>query len=458
MDKLFQKLSTSQKIALSFLLVILTGSVLLTLPICQTANSQATYLDNLFISVSAVCVTGLWTESIYDSYNILGQIVMVILIQTGGLGLMTIVGSIYHSMGQSFGLKNQIAMGEAINSSERTHLGSFLSRIIKYTAVIESTGALLLTFFFVPLLGFKKGIWNSIFTAVSAFCNAGFDAIGNNSFVDYQTVPILNWTVMALIVLGGIGFSVWFDVAQQWGHFRNKTNGRNIKFYIQHLMPHTKLVLIMTGTVILSGVILFLMAEWNNPSTIGNLSVGNKIMTAFFQTITMRTAGFSTVDYTLVKPVSLLVFVCTMFIGGGPGGTAGGLKVTTFALTILLAVREVRQTKYVNFAHRTVPDAIMRSAFTIALMYILTLLIGSGLLLTFNPEAGYLKLLFEAISALATVGVSAGLTPTLSTASHWILILLMYMGRIGPMTMIMSLGKKSKTYDVRYSETDIIIG
>ena len=142
MDKLFQKLSTSQKIALSFLLVILTGSVLLTLPICQTANSQATYLDNLFISVSAVCVTGLWTESIYDSYNILGQIVMVILIQTGGLGLMTIVGSIYHSMGQSFGLKNQIAMGEAINSSERTHLGSFLSRIIKYTAVIESTGAL----------------------------------------------------------------------------------------------------------------------------------------------------------------------------------------------------------------------------------------------------------------------------------------------------------------------------
>lgn len=181
-------------------------------------------------------------------------------------------------------------------------------------------------------------------------------------------------------------------------------------------------------------------------------------MTAFFQTITMRTAGFATVDYTACRPVSLLIFVLTMFIGGGAGGTAGGLKVTTFALTIMLALREVRQIKHVNFDRHTIPDAAVRQSFTIALMYVSALFIGSALLLTFDPGQRYLHLLFEAISALATVGVSAGLTPNLSLASHIVLMLLMFVGRIGPMTMALSLRRNRNNYDIRYAKTNILIG
>lgn len=457
MNKLLQ-LKNSQKIALSVLLVILTGSLLLSLPISQTASSQATYFDHLFISVSAVCVTGLFTQSIHDSYSFFGQLVMLALIQTGGLGLMTIIGALYHSMGQSMGLKNELATGEALNSSEKSNFGRFLSRIIHYTAIIEGVGAGLLAFFFVPLLGWREGLWNSLFTAVSAFCNAGFDLMGNDSLIAYQTNPLLNWTVMTLIVLGGIGFSVWFDLVHLVKRYYRRKYGRNYWLYFKHLRPHTKLMLYMTAIVIALGTSLFLAVEWDNPSTIGQLSVGDKIMTACFQTVTMRTAGFATVDYTMVHPVSLLVFVFTMFLGGGPGSTAGGLKLTTFALVALLAIGEVRQTKYVNFAYRTIPDRITKTAFTIALMYTIALMVGSGLLLAFDPDVSYLKLLFEGISALATVGVSAGLTPHLSQASHVVLMVMMFMGRIGPMTLMMSLSRQKESYDMHYVETEILIG
>lgn len=458
MKEYFQRLTNSQKIAMSFFLVILTGSLLLSLPISQLPGSKATYFDHLFISVSAVCVTGLFTQSIHDSYSTFGQVIMLLLIQTGGLGLMTIIGAIYHSMGQTIELKNQIAAGEALNRTENNQLGRFVSRIVKYTACIEALGAFSLSFFFVPLLGFKKGLWNSLFTAISAFCNAGFDLLGNDSLVKYQTNPILNWTIMVLIVLGGIGFSVWFDISHMVKRYKGKKYGENWLLYGKHLRPHTKLVLKVTGLIIAIGASLFLVTEWNNPETIGQLSIGNKIMASFFQTITMRTAGFATVDYTKAHPVSLLIFVCTMIIGGGAGGTAGGLKVTTFALTILLAIREVRQTKYVNFAHRTIPDDLMRQAFTVALMYVNILIIGSMLLLTFDSQVSYLRLLFEAISALATVGVSAGLTPSLSAASHVVLMVLMFVGRIGPMTMMLALTRQKKSYDMRYAETEILIG
>ena len=454
-----QHLTTPQKIATSFLAVILTGSLLLSLPWCHTATSDASYLDHLFISVSAVCVTGLWTESIHDTYNIYGQLVMLALIQTGGLGLMTIIGSFYHSIGQKLDLKDQLATGDALNRSSRMNLGDFLGRIIRYTAVFEGVGALLLTSFFVPRYGWAKGLFQSVFTAISAFCNAGFDLMGNNSLIDHQTQPVLNWTIMALIVLGGIGFSVWFDIADQIASYQHRRKGADWRYYLRHLRPHTKLVVLVTSLIILIGASLFLLVEWNNPGTLGYLSWPDKIMASFFQTITMRTAGFASVDYTKAHPVSLLIFVVTMFIGGGAGGTAGGLKVTTFALTIMLAVREIRQSRYVSFDHHTIPGETVRSAFVISLAYVSLLLLGSGLLLSFDSHQNYLYLLFEAISALATVGVSVGLTPELSQASHFVLMALMFTGRIGPMTLLLSLrGRRRATYDVEYTNTEIIIG
>lgn len=452
-------LSSAQLIALSFLFVIIVGSILLSLPISQIATSDATYIDHLFIAVSAVCVTGLFTESIFETYNLFGQTVMMVLIQIGGLGLMTILGTVYFRIGQRLSLHNQIAISDALNKSDLNNIGKFIGRIIKYTFVIEGIGALLFSSYLIPRFGWFRGIFNSIFLAISAFCNAGFDPWGNNSLIDEQTIPILNWTIMALIILGGIGFTLWFDVVDQLKISKLRGLHSNWRLTLRQLRPQTKLVVGMTVLIISIGTTLFLAVEWQNPDTIGNMTIGQKIMTAMFQTITMRTAGFATIDYTLAQPVTLLIFVMTMFIGGGPGGTAGGLKVTTFALIILLAISEIKQSKFVNFRHHTIPTGLIRKAYVIFLMYVSMLILGSGLLLALEPDIPYLHLLFEAISALATVGVSANLTPSLSEASHIVLMVMMFVGRIGPMTIFLSLSNKQrKGLDIEYTKTNILIG
>lgn len=216
----------------------------------------------------------------------------------------------------------------------------------------------------------------------------------------------------------------------------------------------------MTLLIITLGTLLFLAFEWNNTGTIGEMSIGNKFMTAVFQTVTMRTAGFASIDYTLAHPVSILIFIVTMFIGGSPGGTAGGLKTTTFALVLMMAIAEIRQKEFINFDKHTIPAKLLRQAFVIFLLYTTLLIIGSGLILTFDPQVDFLYILFEAISAFATVGVTANLTPTLSMASQIILMALMFIGRIGPMTMFLSLlpSKQDKKRDIKYTNTNILIG
>ncbi|OYQ67987.1 TrkH family potassium uptake protein [Aerococcus sp. 1KP-2016] len=454
------QLSSAKIIALSFALVIFVGSLLLNLPISQVATSDATYFDHLFIAVSAVCVTGLWVESIYDTYNLFGQIIMMILIQIGGLGLMTFISVIYFKVGHNVRLSAQVAVTGALNSSSLDNISNWLGKIFKYTFIIEGIGALLFSTFFIPELGFAKGAFISIFMAVSAFCNAGFDPLGNVSMIGYQTVPIINWTIISLIILGGIGFSVWFDVTTQIKKFDWSRPKIAFKAAIRKLRPHTKLAIGMTILIIIIGTILFLAFEWQNEGTIGNMTIGNKIMTAVFQTVTMRTAGFATIDYTLTHPISNLIFIVTMFIGGSPGGTAGGLKTTTFALVIMLAISEIRQKDHVNFVKHSIPAQLLRQAFVIFLLYIALLIIGSGLILIFDPHVDYLYILFESISAFATVGVTANLTPTLTMASQIVIMALMFIGRIGPMTMFLSLlpNKKDKTHDIQYTTTNILIG
>lgn len=452
-------LSSSQQIALSFAIVIFTGSILLSLPFSQIASSDATYIDHLFITVSAVCVTGLFTESIFDTYNLFGQIVIMLLIQIGGLGLMTIIGLLYYRIGHHLSIKEQLALTDALNKSDLSNVGTFIGRIIKYTFFIEGIGAFIYAFYFVPNLGIAKGIYTSIFMAVSAFNNAGFDLWGNNSLIDEQAVPILNWTTIILIILGGIGYSVWFDVVNQTKLAAERGLSNNWRLALQRLRPHTKLAVLMSTAIILIGTILFLVVEWHNPGTIGNMPVGQKLMTAIFQTVTMRTAGFATIDYSLAQPVSLLIFIVTMFIGGSAGGTAGGLKVTTFALIILLAISEIRQSKFVNFNKHTISANIVRKAYVIFLIYVSFLMLGSGVLLALNPGVPYLHILFETVSALATVGVTVNLTPTLSTSSHVVLMILMYAGRIGPMTIFLTLtNRQRQDLDIQYTSTNILIG
>lgn len=445
---------------MSFAVVIFVGSLLLSLPISQVATSDATYFDHLFIAVSAVSVTGLWVESIFDTYNTFGQIIMMMLIQIGGLGLMTFIALIYFRIGQNVRIRDQVAVSGALNNSSLNDISNWLGKIFRYTFIIEGIGALLFATYFIPTYGLGRGTFLSIFMAVSAFCNAGFDPLGNSSMIGLQTQPVVIWTIISLVILGGIGFSVWFDVANQMKKFDRSRPKSALKKAIRQLRPHTKLALKMTILIITLGTFLFLAFEWNNTGTIGEMSIGNKFMTAVFQTVTMRTAGFASIDYTLAHPVSILIFIVTMFIGGSPGGTAGGLKTTTFALVLMLAIAEIRQKEFINFDKHTIPAKLLRQAFVIFLLYTTLLIIGSGLILAFDPQVDFLYILFETISAFATVGVTANLTPTLSMASQIILMALMFMGRIGPMTMFLSLlpSKNNKKRDIKYTNTNILIG
>lgn len=457
-SKKLRNIPPAAKIAISFAIVIFIGSLLLTLPISNLEISETTYFDNLFTAVSMVCVTGLFILPVATSYTIFGQIVCILLMQIGGLGLMTILATLIMRMGKKMRYSNTIAVKEALNRNELGDFKTYLASILKYTFIIEGTGMLLLAIRFVPEFGFAKGLFVSLFLAVSGFCNAGFDNIGAISLQEYVHDPLVNIVITSLIILGGIGFSVWFDVTQNiQSVIKNKCRSGWKRTY-RMLKIHTRLAINMTIALIVTGTLAFLLVEWNNPNSIGNFTFGEKVLASFFQTVTMRTAGFATLDYELIEPFSLLFFVGTMFIGGSPGGAAGGIKTTTFALIALLIISEIKGQKHVNYAHHTIPIEIIRRAIVIVATFALFLMAGVSVLMLVEDQP-FLFLLFEAVSALATVGVSVNLTPELSQISHIVLMILMFVGRIGPITILLSLSRKSKiTKDQQYAKTTILIG
>ncbi len=461
-EKMFSKklrsIPPAAKIAISFIFVIVIGSVLLSLPISNLETSETTYFDNLFTAVSLVCVTGLSTLPIATSFTLFGQIICIILMQIGGLGLMTILATLIMRMGKKMRYSNTIAVKEALNRDELGDFKTYLTSILRYTFVIEGVGMFLLAFRFVPDFGLASGLFVSLFLAVSAFCNAGFDNIGTQSLQEYVHDPLVNLVVTTLIILGGIGFSVWFDVTYNvQSILKNKARG-GLKRLYRKLKTHTRLAINMTVALIVIGTVVFLLVEWNNPNSIGSFTVGQKLLASFFQTVTMRTAGFATLDYELVEPFSLLFFIGAMFIGGSPGGAAGGIKTTTFALIALLIVSEIKGQKHVNYAHHTIPFETVRRAIVVVVTFTCFLLAGVSVLMLVEDQP-FLFLLFEAVSALGTVGASVNLTPELSHISHVVLMILMFVGRIGPITILLSLSRKSrKTKDQLYAKTTILIG
>ena len=330
--------SIPKRIASSFAIVILVGSFLLNLPISQLATSKASYFDHLFTTVSMVCVTGLSTQPVAETYNTFGQVICMILMQIGGLGLMSIIAFFLYDAGKKMSLVDKLALQDSLNREDGQDFKKYLKTIFKYTFFIEFIAAVILSFRFVPELGTAKGIFTAFFFAISAFCNAGFDNLGSNSLINYATDPFLTLVVAALIILGGIGFSVWFDFKRSYLEMRKSTKSKKRKSFYRRLQYHTKIVLWLTGIILLSGTVLTLLTEWNNPNTIGNLSFFDKLLVSFFQTVTMRTAGFATIDYTNAHPTSILLYCIQMLIGGSPGGTAGGVKTTTF-LVVLLFIR-----------------------------------------------------------------------------------------------------------------------
>ena len=455
---LFQQ-SIPKRIAASFAIVILVGSLLLNLPISQLETSQATYFDHLFTTVSMVCVTGLFTQPVASTYNSFGQIICMFLMQIGGLGLMSMIAFFFFDSGKKLSLTDRLALQDSLNRDDTKDFKDYLRTIFKYTFIIEGIAAILFMIRFIPMLGVGKGIFTSIFFAISAFCNAGFDNLGSNSLIDYATDPLLAIVISALIILGGIGFAVWFDVKNSISCYRSSLKNKYHKMFYKRLHYHTKVVILLTLGILLTGTFLTLITEWHNPDTIGNLNFGQKLLVSFFQTVTMRTAGFASIDYTKANPSTLLLYCIQMFIGGSPGGTAGGVKTTTVLVVLLFIRSEIYEKKSINFRHHTIPYEMARKSLMIFIIFTVLTLSSVFLLSITDPQAPLLYTLFETISAMCTVGVTANLTPTLSMLGQIIIMTLMFIGRIGPLTVLLSFSNRKKQESkIEYAKASLLIG
>ncbi len=426
------KLSSAHLIPLSFLGAILLGTVLLMCPFASAAGTFTPFLIALFTATTSVCVTGLVVVDTFSYWSTAGQVIILLLIQIGGLGIITVLSLLMVITRKKFSLGDRIMLQDALNLNTQAGVLQFMIRIIQGTLIVEGTGALLYALFFVREFGTLKGLWISLFTAVSAFCNAGIDVIGPTSLEAYRFhAPILCIT-MLLIILGGLGFVVWFDV------LIGVRNGMQKKFspgqIFQRFSEHTKLIITLTGGLILFGTLIILLGEYNNPGTIGNMPFGYKLLNSLFESVTLRTAGFSTFPQQALTDSSCIPVYVLMFIGGSPVGTAGGVKTITFFLVMLNVIGYVRGDERRVIFRRAVSEELIRKAAAIVSVSILTVIILVFLLI----QSGGMSLvdgLFEVISACATVGLSRGLTGSLNTAGRWIIILAMYLGRIGPISM-----------------------
>lgn len=437
-------LSTTQLIMLSFLMTILVGSLLLSLPISSKTGKSVSYIDALFTSTTSVCVTGLVTLPTHSTWSIFGQVVILALIQIGGLGIITIMSMLMIILRRKIGIGNRFLIQDAFNLNSLSGLVSFVKKVVFGTFIIEGIGALCYMTVFIPEYG-VKGIWISIFNSVSAFCNAGIDIIADDSLCRYATNPIINIVTCALIVLGGIGFIVWWDIL---GVFRNRK-----KKHLRHLSLHSKIALSMTAFLIVSGAILFFVFEYNNPETMAVYSTFDKIQLSVFQSVTTRTAGFMTVPQQNLTDASSLISLFLMFIGGSPVGTAGGIKTVTLAILIATAVSAVKNRNEVNIYNRNISRHSIMKAIGVLGMSFMTVFV-STVLLSLVSNAGVLDVVYETVSATATVGLSRNLTSTLDACGKIIIIITMYLGRIGPISLAIAFGMKKKSENVIKNPTE----
>ncbi|MCA0384745.1 MAG: TrkH family potassium uptake protein [Firmicutes bacterium] len=437
----------AQILVLSFAGVILMGAFLLMLPISTIDGISTPFVDALFTSTSAVCVTGLVVVDTGTYWSTFGKTVIMMLIQIGGLGFMTMTTSVAIIMGKKIGLKNRMLMQEALNQFSIAGVIRLTKYVLMATILIESIGAILLSIRFIPEFGWLKGIYYSIFHAVSAFCNAGFDLMGNyQSLVPFVHDPIVNFTVMMLIIFGGLGFAVIADISQ-------------IKPFRKWTL-HAKLVIVMTSILLVVGFFGILILEYDNPSTIGNYSVGQKIMSAMFHSVTPRTAGFNTLDIASLSMPTRLLTMVLMFIGGSPGSTAGGIKTTTFGIMILSMIATFKGTDDINFRHRRIAKDSVNKALAVIFISMFLIVFITFLLTVFESDKSMEAVMFEAISAFGTVGLSMGITPFLSVVGRLLIILLMFFGRLGPLTIVIAISRNASQNRtlLRYPEGKIIIG
>ncbi len=433
-------------IAVGFGIIVVIGTILLLLPVSSSDGNGASFMTAFFTSVSASCVTGLVVADTSVQWSLFGQFVILLLIQTGGLGFMTIATFFMSFAKKNINLRNRTIMAESINASHIAGLKNITKKIITGTLLVESIGALILSLRFIGDLGVTKGIWYGIFHSVSAFCNAGFDLFGIygefSSLINFTGDIIVNLTIMALITIGGIGFLVWDDLAE------NKLNFRKYQL-------HTKIVLTVSFILTFVGAILFFIIEKDN--ALADMTLTEKIFGSLFSSVTCRTAGFNTVDFSCLSKGTVLIMCMLMFVGGSSGSTAGGVKTTTIAVIFSYLFSSLRGVSRPVLFRRTIDNETHRKAVTVC-VFNLTLIFISVILICCLDNLPLDDVLFEIFSAISTVGMTTGITRDLSLVSKLIVILLMFCGRVGSISFALALLEKKPQPPVRYPIESITVG
>lgn len=453
-----QKLNTAQIIALGFAGVIFVGGLILWMPFCTAAGETTSFTDAMFTATTCVCVTGLVTVVTATHWTLIGKIVMLILIQIGGLGLIAIATIIFLALRKKISIRDRRIIQESYNLDQMSGLVKLVRRVVISVLGAEAVGAVFYSICFIPEFGLVKGLAQAVFTAVSAFCNAGVDLLGENSLAPYVDHVLVNLTTMGLIIVSGLGFVVWWDI---WDKIKKAAKRQMpVRRIFRTLKVQSKLVLTTTAVLVLGGTVLIFLFEYSNPETLGSLSLGNKIMAAAFQSVTTRTAGFFTIDQAKFGNASVMLCLFLMFIGGSPMGTAGGMKTTTIAVTMLTVAASLRGKKDVEVFHRKIKISYIRSAVVVVCMGFMTFMVMSFLLAAVMPQAPFEDILYEVMSAVATVGLSRGLTSVLPAAGKWIIIVTMYLGRIGPLTLgtAVVVHARRRMENTSLAEEDIMIG
>lgn len=437
-------------IVISFAVVIIIGALLLTTPLCSRNGTMTPFIDAFFTAVSATCVTGLVVYDTYTHFNVLGQIVIMILIQIGGLGLVTLTTFFNIAIGKKLGLRSMKLASESINITSVEGINKMIRMAVVVTFSIEAIGAILLSLVFIPKYGLIKGGFTAIFLAISAFCNAGFDILGHEglftSLTNYTDNFIVIATISALIIVGGLGFIVWQDII----NYR----------YTKRLLLHTKVVLIVTAILIGVGTFIYMVYEWNNPYTMAGLSDAEKLGACLFQSITARTAGFNTIDIVATRDITKIFTILLMFIGAAPGSTGGGIKVTTFAVIIMTVISVIRGKDDTEILKRKVDFRVVYRSIAIATLAITAIFVCVNVIAATIPESvDGIPILFEAVSAFATVGLSSGVTGVVGIIGKLVLALLMFIGRVGPVSLAISLAiSQSKSKNRVIPEGKIMVG
>lgn len=445
-------ISTTHIILLSFLAVILVGAVLLSLPISSADGKPTPFLDALFMSTTSTCVTGLVVTPTVTSWSVFGQIVILALIQIGGLGVITIMSIIMMLLHKKMGIGDRLLLQDAFNLNSLSGIVRFVKKVVIGTVIVEGLGALLYMTVFVPEFG-AKGIWISVFTSISAFCNAGIDIIAENSLCNYTLNPIINLITCSLIILGGIGYIVWWDVLRVI-----RCRGKRRLRIFRDLTLHSKIAITATLLLIVLGAVLIFIFEYDNPLTIGNYSTAEKIQVSLFQSVTTRTAGFATIPQENLTGSSAIVCLLLMFIGGSPVGTAGGVKTVTFVILISSAFSSVFNKEDTDLFGRRLSKAAVSKAVAVTCMSFI-IMFTSTVLLSAVTDAPALDIAYETASATGTVGLSRNLTASLDSLGKGIIIATMYLGRVGPISLAMAFnGKKSNQNTVRNPKEEISVG